>query len=533
MNTKEKKKNDKMGGFAFLGNKWLLFMGIAILVWLCAGFEMYFNFKLSEIEKRVQGGMVIENWSKYLTLLLVCVIFVLFTTIIKVLSDMWIEKTTKFKFFCRYKYIIQSHKESCMLQYYMAVAKLTAITGIGISIIKCIFTIKIMDIVEMTFAQYVGAISILITGIVLGIFRGKLQKMSDEIGNTAKIVEQMLTEHYVVSTNVLKNHLTELDKKYSKRIRIQVLKNAITEFPKLVRVTIFLMLMYSIVDSMKEGEIYAYTYVIWKAYGYLLELSMNIGYVIEDCAKIWSYIKDPKLKSLNQFEAAEGEIIEKEAENFNLGKAFFIKETFTASVSRADGTEGKYSIVSDLKINPGEIILLEGENGTEKSRFLGIVKEIFSESCCISYDVNTAIAVKYADNFSKPVKFDVLKRIANGLEIVRIPDTEEEFYNFELEKAINGADVQKLIALQILYLAETENKEQPKLIILDEILGNVSEENAPKVMEYISQELKKIEAFTIIVSHAHKDVVCKYVDYIWQMTNDGDKIKVKAEKNKL
>ena len=96
-----------------------------------------------------------------------------------------------------------------------------------------------------------------------------------------------------------------------------------------------------------------------------------------------------------------------------------------------------------------------------------------------------------------------------------------------IKNALNGADRQLLIAIQILYFAIKNSQTNPngcQLVILDEILANVSEKNAPKVMAFIKKELSKIGACCIIVSHAHSEVVHEYADFIWKMTNDGDKI---------
>lgn len=525
----EKQKYEK-GGFCFLGQYFWRYLLLTILLFTVVVIENEINYNYTVIQKAVQDGEVTENWHTYLTLALLGSVVGIFGTIIKIVLDMWTEKVTKLNFFRRYQFLMQSRKEACMLKYGLEFVKVSAITGSVLTIVNSFYTVRMMGIVKMTLPQYVGAITILGVGIGLGIWRGKLQKDSDTIRNAIASKEQTLTEHTVVSEEVLENNLYGITKQYSKRICLQILKNSISEFPKIIRVAVFLMLMYTILDSMKENLVYSYSYVVWTVYGYLLELALNIGYVVEDFSKVYAYKKEEKLILLKKFQDVEDNILSRESSNINFTtEKISINKTFSANVSRPDGIEAYYKLTSNLELERGKIALLEGDNGTGKSRFLKLLKQISIKNC-ISYDTKTAIMTDYASNFiskSEPLNFELIKRLANGLGLKRIPITFDKFLKMKLTKEVNGADQQLLTALQILYFAVMKYKANPgfpQLIILDEILGNISPENAPRVMAFISQELRKIGACTIIVTHCHKEVVHEYVDQVWQMTNDGDYI---------
>ena len=176
------------------------------------------------------------------------------------------------------------------------------------------------------------------------------------------------------------------------------------------------------------------------------------------------------------------------------------------------------------------MVELDGENETGKSRLNRFLKEIISGT--ILYDSNTAISNRLAENFMDGGKFDfqLIKRLAHGIGISgRISETEEEFRNMSLSKQLNSADLQRLIALQILYFATKEhnaNPEKLQVIILDEILANISEQNAKVVLKFVAQILSSLGACTIIVSHTHKEVVREYASQTWYMRNDGDRITI-------
>ncbi len=535
MNIKQQKI--EKGGFCFIGQYFWRYLILTALLVIVVIVENETKYNYTVTQKAVQAGDVKENWHLYLVLACMSTVLEILGTIIKLFLDMWTEKVTKLNFFNCYQFLMQSQKESCMLKYGLEFAKISTVSLIEFTIVKSFYSIKMMGIVRMSVPQCVGAVVILVAGIGLGFWRGKLQKKSDTIRNTIAFKEQTLTEHTVISKEVLENNLYQVTKRYNKRIGSQILKSTIAEIPKLIRVIVFLMLMYTILDLMQENEVYSYSYVVWTVYGYLLELSLNIGEIIESFAKIYAYKSEERLISLKKFKDDEEKIFLRESSNISyIKEKFTISKDFTANVSRADGGEAYYKVDSELELERGKIVLLEGQNGTGKSRFLKLIKEINVRNC-ISYDTKTAIMPEYASNFMQkyqPIDFELIHRLAKGLGMKRIPYTLDEFLKMRLNKEVNGADQQLLIALQILYFAIIKYKEDhdfPQIVILDEILGNISQENVQKVMAFLSQELRKIGAYTIIVTHSHKKIVYEYIDQIWQMTNDGDTILI--EQNKI
>jgi hypothetical protein len=76
--------------------------------------------------------------------------------------------------------------------------------------------------------------------------------------------------------------------------------------------------------------------------------------------------------------------------------------------------------------------MLEGENGTGKSRFCKLLKEIIPNAIC--YDTKTAIVEKYHENFKRGksiIDFNLIRYIADGLALERIPKTKKEFFELK------------------------------------------------------------------------------------------------------
>ena len=294
----------------------------------------------------------------------------------------------------------------------------------------------------------------------------------------------------------------------------------------------FIALFYNItMAGMAEGEIYPYAIVVLTVYGYMVNLASNISNLIESISKIMLYNRDPELKEIEEeMEKREAEVFAGKENVKADAEGIFVETNFTASLIRPNGEVAFYKVPESLILSKGEMVLLEGENGTGKSRFCKLLKEILPGT--ISYDVKTSIVENYHENFKREkssIDFNLIKYLSEGLALDRVPRNKKEFFEFNCSR-LNSADRQMLVALQILYMAIKEAEEgKPQLIILDEIFGNLSLERTQKVLPFMTSELKKIGACTILVSHAHKEEVKKYTSATWQMRNEGRDIIIKAE----
>ena len=400
-----------------------------------------------------------------------------------------------------------------------------------------VYTAIIMRIVNMTVPQMIGAGAILVAGIVLGVRRGNLQQEADVIGANIQVRQELLSNHFMISSHVLNERLEEVDKGYWKQMRTQIMKNLIRGLPEVIKVICFIALMWAIVDTkVTEGTVYSYSYIIFVAYGYIVSFANEIGNIVEDVSKLLKYKKDEKIIALEQEEKERksqiGKLVQKV---YRLKDELVIETGFTANVSHSNRKDSWYFLSENLTIKKGQMVQLEGENETGKSRFNRLLRELIPDA--ILYDSNTAMSNQLAENFTngkKIINFKLIKYLANGIGISgRIPDTMEDFKKVKFDKQLNSADIQRLLAVQILYFAIMEHQENPEklqVIILDEILSNISEQNAQKVIEFIKQELSKIGGCTIIVSHTHKEAVRKCVSQTWYMRNEGDKIVVEVMK---
>lgn len=511
--------------FAFLGKSFLRFIIVSLVASIGIMAEKILNYRYVVVQKAVQEGAVRENWQNYMILAGNIVLVSMILRVMKVFLIMWVEKTQKINFFKVYNGVIQEDGklQGTLKDLTVASAKVHCFIETIETIINIVYIAILMGIVSMSVPEYIGAIAVLFCGISLGLYRGKLQAKTDLLGAETQSLQQKLSNFFMVSSNVLDERLKEIESNYWKRIYQQCVKNAIQVFPDVVKVSAFVLLFYNITETgMAEGEIYPYTYVIMTAYGYIVALASNISNLLEYVSKIVLYNRDAELKEIQEGLERRCHDISRNYKNVGVQEGIKIGKEFTADIVRPNGENASYQIPRELILRQGQMIMLEGENGTGKSRFCKLIKEIIPNA--ISYDTKTAIVELYHENFKRGqsgIDFNLIKYLAEGLALERIPKNKKEFFELKCSQ-VNSADKQMLIALQILYLAIKEHeKERTQLIIFDEILGNLSLERTKKVLPFIVNELAKIGACTIMVSHSHKDEIKKYIFAIWQMYNSG------------
>lgn len=521
-------KND----FAFLGKngmkRFVLMFVTMMTLFVC---EKVLDYRYIVAQKAVQEGNM-SQWHTFLVTGACSIVFSVICTLLVIFSQMWIIKLQKINFFRSFDGFIQTgRKEVCLRKFNFENAKIATIMEIAQAILSMVYTICIMQIVNMTVPQKVGAASILVAGIAFGVRRGQLQQKADNIGAEIQTRQELLSTHLMISSNVLEERLNEIGKGYWRQIVVQIIKNLIKHLPEIIKVVCFFGLMWNISETKISGTPYSYSFIIFTAYGYIVTFANEIGNIVEDASKLVKYSKDNELHMLKAEERAHKKLLEEQGDKIELNdEGLVIESGFTANVSHSDKPDSWYYIPEKLTLKKGEMVELDGENETGKSRLNRFLKEIISGT--ILYDSNTAISNRLAENFMDGGKFDfqLIKRLAHGIGISgRIPETEEEFRNMSLSKQLNSADLQRLIALQILYFATKEhnaNPEKLQVIILDEILANISEQNAKVVLKFVAQILSSLGACTIIVSHTHKEVVREYASQTWYMRNDGDRITI-------
>lgn len=516
--------------FAFLGKSFSRFIIFIVIATIGLIAEKIINYRYVVIQKEVQSGVVSENWHTYMLLAGSIILVSVILRVIKVFFTMWIEKTQKVNFFKAYNRVIQEDGklQGALKELTAASAKVYCVIETIETIINSAYIVLLMGVVSLSVPEYIGAVGILACGISLGLYRGRLQAKTDLLGAETQNLQQKLSNFFMVSSNVLDERLNEIEWNYWRRIGFQCIKNAIQVLPDVVKVIAFIALFYNITATgMAEGEIYPYTFVVLTAYGYIVSLASNISNILEHATKIVMYKHDNELQELkSEMEKRNKEIIENAKSVMTNEEGILIRPEFTAGLTRPNGEDVSYMIPKALLLKKGQMIILEGENGTGKSRLCKHLKEIISNAIC--YDVKTSIVETYHENFKREksnIDFNLIKYLAEGLVLERIPKNKKEFFELKCS-AINSADRQMLVALQILYFAIKEHEEDAKtqLIILDEIFGNLSFERTQKVLPFIVQELAKIGACTIVVSHSHKEEIKKYASAIWHMYNKENEV---------
>lgn len=517
---------------AFLGKSLYRFIILLVIATTGIIIEKIINYRYIVIQKEVQLGSVNDNWQTYLLLAGVIIIVSLILRIIKVFSTMWLEKIQKVNFFKAYNGVIQEDGklQGALKDLAVASAKVHCTIETIETIINSTYIVVLMGVVSLSVPEYIGAISILLCGIFFGVYRGKLQAKTDLLGAETQSLQQKLSNFFMISSNVLDERLNEIENNYWRRIGLQCIKNAIQVLPDVIKIIAFVALFYNITATgMAEGEIYPYTFVVLTAYGYIVSLASNISNLLEYASKIVLYNQDEELKEIKEEMKKRSKEIEDNLQTvISNGEGITIRTEFTAGLTRPSGEEASYKIHKDLLLKRGQMIILEGENGTGKSRLCKLLKEIIPNA--ISYDVKTSIVEIYQANFKRDksnIDFNLIKYLAEGLYLERIPKSKKEFFDLKCSQ-INSADRQMLIALQILYFVIKEHEEgKTKLIILDEIFGNLSLERTRKVIPFMANELSKVGACTIVVSHSYKEELKKYASAIWMMHNGDNEVIIK------
>lgn len=519
--------------YAFLGKSFARFIVLVVFATIMLITEKVLNYEYVIVQKAVQEGFVRENWQAYMDLAMWAIGISLVLRAIKVFFVMWVEKVQNINFFHTFNGLLQEDgkMEGALKVLLIASAKVNCVIEVVESIMNAAYIIALMGIVNMTLPEYIGAACILLSGVAFGYIRGKLQGRTDLLGAEIQSLKQKMSTSFMISDGALVERLDEVDKNYWKRIGLQCVKNIVQVMPDVMKVTFFVALFYNItLSGMAEGQIYPYSYVVYTTYGYMVALASSISNLLEYIIKISNYQHDREVKEIiAELRDREEELRRNSITVKLLENGFVVTKDFSLKLIRPNGDEAFYRVPENLTIREGEAILLEGENGTGKSRFCKTVKAIISR--CVGYDVKTSIVEVYHENFKRGnsfIDFNLIKYLAKGLTLERIPEHKEEFFELKCSQ-LNSADRQMLIALQILYFVIKDFEEGKKnVVILDEIFGNLSPERTKIVLPFIMNELSKARACTIVVSHAHKDEVKQYMTKIWQMRNDGNTVVIDA-----
>lgn len=518
--------------YAFLGKSFTRFMILVVFATIMLIVEKVLNYEYMVVQKAVQEGFVKDNWHTYMNLAMWAIGISVVLRAVKVFFVMWVEKIQKINFFDTYDGLLQEDgkRGGAMKILLIASAKVNCVIEVVETLINVAYIVALMGIVRMTLPEYIGAVCILLSGIAFGFLRGKLQSRTDLLGTETQVLQNKLSEFFMISNNVLDERLRDIDDNYWKRIILQCIKNTIQVMPDVMKVTFFVALFYNITMlGMEEGQIYPYSYVVYATYGYMVALASSISNLLEYVLKIANYQKDHEVKEIKAEMKKREEEIGQNSNAVVLENGFLLKREFSMKLIRPNGDEAFYHIPNPLIIAEGNAILLEGENGSGKSRICKAIRTLVRR--CISYDMKTAMVDEYHENFKmgkSSIDFNLIKYLAKGLALERIPEQKDEFFKLKCSQ-LNSADKQQLLALQILYFAIKDYEEGKKnLIILDEIFSNLSFERTKIVLPFIMSELSKVKACTIVVSHTHKDEVKRYMSEVWQMRNDGATVLIEA-----
>ncbi|MBP3708386.1 MAG: hypothetical protein J6J36_07320 [Clostridia bacterium] len=529
------KKQNKRKEALFMNGKMTLFIALLFAMTMCFILEKWLNVKYLAVQRDIQDG-ILTNWRDYLTLGCVIAIISAAMCVFQVFLSMWTEQVQKIGFFKDFNGLIQ---EDGMLQpatkvFTIAAAKISCIPVIIKTIIGVIYTIIVVDMVKMDATHYIGGLVIFCAAIVLGCYRGKLQAKTDMLGAETQSLQQKLSNFYMISDGVLDERLKDIKGNYRDRMKLQCIKMVTQQLPAVAKVAILVMLFYNAtaISNVEIRTIYSTFCLVASAYVGVVEIANSVSEMLEYITKISNFKKETEVREIKKLrEKRKREVMLNQNAIKVIDDGLLITTAFTVSFRKSRGTEAHYNLDRELNISAEKVPLIIGDNGTGKSVFCKMLRDAAPNTIC--YDVKTGVVEAFYQNLvykKNELDFDLLQRLAAGLDIDRIPEDLKEFEEYKFNSP-NSADRQMMCLLQILYISNMESRNGARpLIILDEVFANLSANKMQKVLPFIFNEIRNCSAMALIVSHGFQEELKEYVNVIWKLeTNDKNEVTIVEE----
>lgn len=514
------KKNRDKQFFWFLNNKelrnYFIFKIIEIFL-LVLNFHL--NIGFLETQKLVQSGKVFQNWKAFIFIGFSFAITTAIITIFEKYYGLKMNTYLRFNIFRRYRKQFQTHEKAVFLKSELVtysfgcVDKIIAI-GFNIALV-----VKTTQMVEFSQATIILAIVLLVITILLGIWRGIKRAKISEIDSAIRQKEGDLTKFYTFSRNFLENALYVLKLEHNAKIRMNVFTGILTQLPTITKELIVVISIYGLVNTLAEGVVYSNSYIIMTAFGVVLSIASGLGDIFENIFGCIKICKNPLVKELNAFEAKEKIVISEAQKCISAStKLVTISNKLTADLLTSTGVK-HYYLRKQLHVNIGSNILLVGQKGTGKTRFLQLLENINEEKVMI-YNDRTTVFSKFYDNFKSPFgwNYSLIQELAKGLKLHRFLLPETQLKKLDL-RSINTGDIHLLAALIMLYYAIIDPN-RARVIIMDELLANVDKQNAEEILNFVVSKGKDINATIIFVGHSQQEMIQKHCKTRWTMTTD-------------
>ena len=504
--------------FWFLTNKELLnYFIFRLIEVVLLTLNITINLNFIRVQKLVQNGDVQSNWKTFIFLGLAYSFLTAIIAIFQKFYGMKMSMYLRFNLFRRYRKQFQINEKAVKLKGDLVNDIFGSIDIVIRMLFNLILVFKTTRMVQFTTSAKICSFILLGFTILFGILRGIKRAQISEISSTIQQKEGDLTKFYTFSRNFLENALYVLRIEHNSRIRANIFTGILSQLPSVIKEIMIAISIYGLVNTLAEGVVYSNSYIIMTAFGVVLSIAEGLSDMLENIFGCIRVSRNAQVKELNAFESKEKVVISEAKKCITTTKkSVTISKNFTADLITPDGIK-HYYLRHPLHITIGDNILLVGQKGTGKTRFLQLL-ESSDEDKVMIYNDRTTVFSKFYDNFKSEYgwNYGLIIELARGLKLDRFVLPESELKKLDM-RSINTGDMHLLAALIMLYYAIC-NPKQARIIIMDELLANVDKQNAEEILEFVVNKCREIKATIIFVGHSQQELIKRHCKTKWTMT---------------
>ena len=487
------------------------------------------NLKFLAAQQAVQNGNM-EMWEGYLVSLLVLSVFNVGSVVYMTHFFNTLSRYLQFNLFDKYQACFKVYEKGVMMKYHIIFAELSLLMAIITAMFGIFTIVKTMEMVTFNIQNVIVGIALLVVAMICGVIRGKCESARKKIDTSIQEKKNDIVKFEAISAFNLNSSLYVLDWEYRASAWQSLKKVFFQHLPRFLKQSLYVVLVWGLVDTLASGQVYSESYLILTAYGTILGIAEELGNIIEKTIEISQLQRDIEVKKVDVFEAKEKELLEKNRANVRKSeKGFEIFKEFCVDVKSALGNVRHYKLLEEVFIPQGKHIILLGEKEVGKTRFLTFLKNLFPE-CVMIYNDASKVFNQWYDNFKNPNGFDcnLIRELAEGLKLYRFVNlSDEELKSLQITN-INTGDKHLCVALVMLYNA-IKNPSLARLLVFDELLANIDAANSKEIMAFIMGKVNEIGSSVIFVGHSQQELIKSYCHSKLTLERNEEYILVKQE----
>ena len=524
-----KSKNDRRICWFFTNRQLVKIVALFILGILAQVGNVAINLEFLVAQQAVQNGNM-EMWEGYLVNLLVLSVFNVGSVIYMTHFFNTLSRYLQFNLFNKYQACFKVYEKGVMMKYHIIYAELSLPFTIITAMLGIFTIIKTMEMVTFNIQNVIVGIVLLVMAMICGVIRGKCESNRKKIDANIQEKKNDIVKFEAVSVFNLQSSLYVLDWEYRAAAWQSLQKVFFKHLPRFLKQSLYVVLVWGLVDTLASGQVYSESYLILTAYGTILGIAEELGNIIEKTIEISQLKSDIEVKKVEMFEAKENELLKKNRANVRKSeKGFEIFKEFCVDVKSALGNVRHYKLLEEVFIPQGKHVILLGEKEVGKTRFLTFLKNLFPE-CVMIYNDASKVFNQWYDNFKNPNGFDcnLIRELAEGLKLHRFVNlTDDELKSLQITN-INTGDKHLCVALVMLYNA-IKNPSLARLLVFDELLANIDAANSKEIMAFIMGKVNEIGSSVIFVGHSQQKLIKSYCHFQITLERNEEYILVKQE----